>query len=72
MMKEDVKYVDEHHLWYKGRQFISLDRFSQLRWDASKEMMLLINQVDELTKENNALKVLLKKELENDNGDTTI
>lgn len=61
--KINVKYADKEHVWIGGEQFVSLNRFHELRSSTSLEMRHLMDEVAELTKENEALKVLLKKSL---------
>lgn len=58
-----VYFSDEDHLWIEGNQFVSLKRFSQAKKDVADEMRLLNDKNKELTKENEALKVLLKNQL---------
>jgi hypothetical protein len=42
---------------------VSLKRFAEARKDAAEEMQMLIDRNDELMKENESLKVLLKERL---------
>lgn len=56
MMKVNM-HEDGEHLWIKGKQFVSLERFAEVKKCGAKE----------LTEENEALKVLLKKELNRQN-----
>jgi hypothetical protein len=57
----NVEFYDADHVWIKGRQFVSLKRFAEMRQDNLIEMKLLINKIDELTAENEALRALVKK-----------
>lgn len=62
-----VKEHDENHIWYRGKQFISLKRFNELKTDQLNEMKILENEIDRLREENNAYKVLINnKEQIND------
>lgn len=61
---EVIKIIDEEHIYYKGKQFISLNRFTELKNDQNKEMSILNDTIKTLVEENNAYKVLLKRELE--------
>lgn len=55
-----VMFSDEDHVWIDGsKQFISLNRFLYLRDVMDKEYRLLMDKVKELSKENEAMKVLL-------------
>lgn len=55
-----VMFSDEDHVWIDGnKQFISLNRFSYLRDVMDKEYRLLMDRVDQLSEENEAMKVLL-------------
>lgn len=63
-MSEDklvsARIADEHHIWIKGRQFVSLERFIELTSKTNDEMKKLADEVKKLTIENDALRVLLK------------
>ena len=63
IMKEEIRRVmfsDEDHVWIDGnKQFISLNRFLNLRDVMDKECRLLMDKIKELSKENEAMKVLL-------------
>lgn len=55
-----VMFSDEDHVWIDGnKQFISLKRFFELRDVMDKECRLLMDKIKELSKENEAMKVLL-------------
>lgn len=60
-MKE-LRVHDENHIWYKGKQFVSLNRFIELKTNQLNEMELLEDEIDRLNKENEAYKVLLKED----------
>lgn len=66
MNKEEtlkISFVDADHVWIDGHQFVSLERFWQAKKDVANEIKLLNDKNRELTKENEALKVLLKNQL---------
>lgn len=55
-----VMFSDEDHAWIDGnKQFISLKRFFALKSDMIQEYKLLIDKIDQLSKENEAMRVLL-------------
>lgn len=55
-----VMFSDEDHVWIDGnKQFISLNRFLYLRDVMDKEYRLLMDRIDQLSKENEAMRVLL-------------
>ncbi|MBO5828765.1 MAG: hypothetical protein J6R59_10010 [Paludibacteraceae bacterium] len=58
-----VEIVDEDHIWVNNRQFISLKRFGEAKKDVANEIKLLADKNKELAEENEALKVLLKNQL---------
>ena len=58
---EELRAVDENHLWYKGKQFISLGRFLEVKRENIKEIELLNDEVSNLKKENEAYECLLFK-----------
>lgn len=65
-MEQTVKvrfHEDGEHLWIGGKQFVSLNRFLEVKKDQNKETKLLQEEVERLTKENDALKVLLTSSL---------
>lgn len=66
MMKVNM-HEDGEHLWIKGKQFVSLERFAEVKKCGAEELRLSEQKVKELTEENEALKVLLKKELNKQN-----
>lgn len=55
-----VMFSDEDHIWVDGnKQFISLNRFLYLRDVMDKECRLLMDKIEQLSKENEAMRVLL-------------
>ena len=64
-----IKYSDDNHVWIEGMQFVSLNRYHELRSEAATEMRLLMDEVVELTKKNKALKSLLKQALNDEKID---
>lgn len=61
MAKEllEVEVMDEDHVWIGNKQFISLDRFFELRNSESKETELVRKKMTQVADENSALKALL-------------
>lgn len=61
---EHVRY-DENvsHCWINGDQWTSFNRMCQIRADCNEETALLSKEVNRLTAENEAYKVLLKDKL---------
>ena len=55
-----VEIFNDDHIWIGGRQYVSLKRFAEARKDAAEEMQMMIDRNNELTEENEALKILLK------------
>ena len=60
-----VEIVDEDHIWVNNKQYISLKRFGEVKKDVTNEMKLIADKNKELAEENEALKVLLKNQLNN-------
>ena len=61
---ERVEYTnDEQHVYINGKQWVSLERFTQIRNEINAEIMLLGVKVKRLTEENEAYKVLLRDKL---------
>ena len=58
-----VKIIDDDHIYVDNRQFISLKRFDEARKEVAEEMKLAADKNKELAEENEALKVLLKNQL---------
>lgn len=55
-----VIFSDEDYAWIDGnKQFISLKRFLNLRDVMDKECRLLMDRIDQLSKENEAMRVFL-------------
>ena len=71
----NVEIVDEDHIFVNNKQFISLKRFADAKKDVANEVKLLTDKNKELTEENEALKVLLKNQLDkviDDNSTETL
>lgn len=58
--EQTLRIIDEGHLWLGGAQYISLKRFYEARNEVNEELRMLNDKVIELTKENEAYRVLLK------------
>lgn len=58
-----VEIVDEDHIFVNNRQYISLKRFGEAKKDVANEVKLLVDKNKELAEENEALKILLKNQL---------
>ena len=58
-----VETIDEDDILIGGKQFISLKRFTDVKIGALDEMKLLNNKNKELAEQSEALKVLLKNQL---------
>lgn len=56
----------KNHVWIDSKQFISLERFIELKNDTLVELKLLQEEVSRLRGENEAYKVLLKDKLKLD------
>ena len=65
-----VEIVDEHHIFVDNKQFVSLKRVGEIKKATTEEMKLLTDKNEELAKENEALKTLLKKQLDDDKKDS--
>lgn len=59
-----VEFIDDEHIFVNNRQFVSLKRFYEARKEVQEEVKLLTDKNEELAKENEALKTLLKKQLD--------
>lgn len=59
-----VEIADEHHIFVNNKQFVSLKRFGEAKKAIAEELKLLADKNEELAKENEALKILLKKQLD--------
>lgn len=59
-----VEIADEHHIFVNNKQFVSLKRFGEAKKAIAEEIKLLADKNEELAKENEALKILLKKQLD--------
>lgn len=67
-MSEKTKLTVEfdkskEHAWIDGHQYVSLDRFLEVKRDSVIETRLLNDRMKELLEENEAYKVLLKDKL---------
>ena len=60
---EKIRVIDDNHIYYEGRQFVSLQRFYELKNSELQEMKLLNERVEELTEENKSFETLLKTRL---------
>lgn len=58
-----VEIADEHHIFVNNMQFVSLKRFGEAKKAIAEEIKLLADKNEELAKENEALKILLKNQL---------
>lgn len=58
-----VRFSGEDHVFIDNKQFVSLNRVSEIRTDINKELELLLLKNSELAKENEALRVLLRDKL---------
>lgn len=58
-----VQVVDDDHIWVNNRQFISLSRFLESKKEMAEETKLITDKNAELAEENEALKILLKNQL---------
>ena len=59
----NVVITDEDHVYINNIPFISLKRFCEARNEVAEEMKIAADKNKELAKENEALRVLLKKQL---------
>lgn len=55
---------DQDHIFLEGKQYISLRRFLDAKNEITEETKLLMDRLEILEKENTALKILLKKQLD--------
>ena len=60
---EEINVIDNDHIYYKGQQFVSLQRFYELKNSELQEMKLLNKRIEELTEENKSFETLLKTRL---------
>lgn len=63
-VKEEINIADDNHIWFRGKQYISLSRFNELKKAEVEEIDLLNSKVEKLTEENEAYRRILKTELE--------
>ena len=64
-----VVVIDEDHILIGGDQFISFRRFTEVKKSTLDEMKILNDKNKEFAEENEALKVLLKNQLNNDSSE---
>lgn len=57
-----ISVKDEDHIWFNGKQFVSLHRFIEMKNSELKELMILQDKVLELQDQVEAYKVLLNKQ----------
>lgn len=62
-VKTEVEVIDKDHIYVEGKQYVSLQRMSEIKRGQMEEMDMLSTKVDELTQENTAYKILLKDKL---------
>ena len=60
---EKIRVIDDNYIYYEGRQFVSLQRFYELKNSELQEMKLLSERIEELTEENKSFETLLKTRL---------
>lgn len=58
--QRDVMFSDDDRVLIDGKQFVSLDRFLEVKNSGIKEMRLMNERVEELIAKNKALITLLK------------
>ena len=66
-----VEIIDKDHVFFNDQQFVSLKRFADAKRDMAEEVKLLADKNKELAEENEALKILLKDQL-NETTDTPL
>lgn len=59
----NVVIIDEDHVYINNRPFISLNRFIEARKEVEEDLKIVADKNKELAEENEALRVLLKKQL---------
>ena len=59
----NVVITDEDHVYINNRPFISLNRFVEARKEVEEDLKIAADKNKELAEENEALRVLLKKQL---------
>lgn len=60
---DELQVADKDHIWYNGRQYISLQRLNEIENKQLQEMKMLTEKVEELTEENKSFECLLKSRL---------
>lgn len=63
---DELQIVDKDHIWYNGKQYISLQRLNEIENRQLQETKLLTEKVEKLTEENKSFECLLKSRLEED------
>ena len=58
----NVVITDEDHVYINNRPFISLNRFVEARKEVEEDLKIAADKNKELAEENEALRVLLKKQ----------
>lgn len=66
MKADELQVVDKDHIWYNGKQYISLQRLNEIENRQLQETKLLTEKVEKLTEENKSFECLLKSRLEED------
>ena len=62
MKADELQVVDKDHIWYNGKQYISLQRLNEIENRQLQEMKLLTEKVEKLTEENKSFECLLRKQ----------
>ncbi len=57
--------MDEDHIFVDNKQFVSLKRLGNAIREISEDMNIVVDKNKELAEENEALKILLKNQLNN-------
>lgn len=60
-----VEIMDEDHIFVDNKQFVSLKRLGNAIREISEDMNIVVDKNKELAEENEALKILLKNQLNN-------
>lgn len=68
----NVNVKDQDHIWFQGRQYISLRRFYERLGEITDECRQLVERNNKLQEENNTLsKLLANRIVEQDTPNTT-
>lgn len=54
-----IEIYDKDHIWFEHRQFVSLERFMEVKKEMIDEAKCLMDKVKKLEEQNKALKTLL-------------